>query len=146
MKVLKLTDRVKIKIGDVTFKVAPLSYENKLEMAGCFKMDGGTQVQDIGRQMILALKYGVKEVEGITYADGTEYSLVFNDDGSLSDLSLSELLTGDQASDLLSTVFAVSNLNKDPQLEGVEVEMPGSVISKKKSSSKKASSRTSGKK
>lgn len=123
MRIYKRSDRIPIKIGDITIKVGPLSLAEKAEIGSLF-FSG--KVADQLKATLLTIKYGVKEVEGFFTEDGP-YQLSFE----------GEYLTDDCASELINTeagekmvVVCTSLIKKIPdvftdekgnKLEGVEI-------------------------
>lgn len=92
VKIYKLSDRIPIKIGDVIFKLAPFSQDQRTQIHGCYTHESGSQVEHTQKAMFLSIKFAVKEVEGLEYADGSKYDLKFEKDGSLTDECVNELL------------------------------------------------------
>ena len=92
-KLFRLTDRITVKIAnDFTLQLSPLSFDKKIEIQTLvsegmkgdqFKILEGTRK---------AIKYCVKGVSGIEDTDGNEYVLEFDDDGTLSDDDVENLL------------------------------------------------------
>ena len=80
MKILRTTDRITVKIDDVTLKLAPMNFEQKSEVQGLMMeaSKGNTQAGIVGAK--LAVKYSVKDMKGIETVDGDEYSLNFEND------------------------------------------------------------------
>lgn len=132
VKIYRMTDRIPLKIGDVTFKLGPMSAEQKMDISGCYKTVEGESVADVGAATMKVLKYSVKDVEGIEYgAGGGEYKVSFVNgcDAELTDDCVGELLTLEQKSQLVTACFAfVNEIPKqvnDPitnkKLKGVEI-------------------------
>ena len=122
-KILKRTDRIKFKVGEVIFTLAPFTYEQKMEMSECVTTKSGISRVDMFKTQTLMLKYGVKGIEGVD-----DYELEFDSNGNLTDECISELLYLDQSITMLSACYEVHNGLPDKlQTEGVELE----VVSKK---------------
>ena len=122
-KILKRTDRIKFKVGEVTFTLAPFTYEQKMEMSECITTKAGVNRVDMFKTQTLMLKYGVKDIDGVE-----DYELEFDSSGNLTDECISELLYLDQSITMLSACYEVHNGLPDKLLtEGVELE----VVSKK---------------
>jgi hypothetical protein len=124
MIVYRLTDRIPVKIGEIEFELSPLDYGDRAKILAVKRLSGGNQIEDGYKAAALSVKYGVKNVKGLTYSDGSEMALKFESDGSLADESVSEILQID-GSDKLITIamnFA-ANVFKDPSLEGVTVDL-----------------------
>lgn len=134
MVIYRTTDKVALKVGDVTLLVSPLSAYQKAIVMSQTKMRGGKEVPDAMQMALLTLRYSVKGIEGhdATYADGSVFALTFNGDG-LDDDSLTGLMQildsaklNQIAAQLLTTGIA------DLSVEGVEVEVTGNSVDIKK--------------
>jgi len=128
-KILRLSDRINLKIGDVTFVIAPLNHFQKIELSNCTTIKNGEEHYDLLRAQALYLKYAVKDVNGIECYNGEKYELEFNND-ELTDNCVSEILSLDQRSKLTTSAWQILNGIKelvDPvtgeKLEGVELEV-----------------------
>lgn len=80
-KILRRSDRLTVKIDDVTVKLAPLSIHQKVEIQTA--MHNGRSKADLGeltRGVVLSLRYGVKGIDGVQDADGNAYALAFEGD------------------------------------------------------------------
>lgn len=92
-KILKMSDRLKIKVGEVEFLIAPLNQLQKIEITECTKIDkSGNEVFDFIRAQTLLVKYGLKGISGVVDDDGEEYKLEFEGD-HLTDDCVSEVFT-----------------------------------------------------
>lgn len=129
MKILKMSDRISLKIGEVTFKLAPLNYMKKQELSECTKIIDGNEVYDLLKAQFLYIKYSLKEVLGIESYDGKEYKLEFDGD-CLTDDCVSEILNVDQKEKLCIAAWQLLNGIKDlkdpetgKKLTGVKMEV-----------------------
>lgn len=129
--VYRLKDRIKVKIDDISIKVAPLSYLQKMEVQE--KMTKAVNESDMKYAMegtILAIKYAVKAVSGLKNADGSDYELTF-DEGMLSQESIDDLLNLQYSQKLsavcTSLLSGVGNDVLDPstgkKIEGISFEV-----------------------
>ena len=130
-KILKMSDRINLAIGGVTFTLAPLNYLQKQELAGCTKMIGGEEHYDLVKAQALYIKYSLKKVAGIEGFDGKEYELEFNGD-YLTDDCVSEILNLEIKDKLTTAAWQLLNGVRDLKnpidgepLEGVEMEIVG---------------------
>lgn len=89
-KILRMSDRINFKIGDVEFVMSPLSNDKKIELAQCMSLKSGLQEYDLLKAQHLYVKYGLKEVRGLEDVDGNAYELEFEGD-YLSDDCVSEI-------------------------------------------------------
>lgn len=128
-KILKMTDRIALTIGDVTFKVAPLSFLQKQELANCTKMNGGDEIFDLVRAQAMYIKFALKDIQGVEDYAGKKYELTFDGD-VLSDDCVSEVLNLEQREKLNIAAWqllqGIQDL-KDPvtgePMQGVELEV-----------------------
>jgi hypothetical protein len=128
-KILRLKDRLKVKIGDVVFTIAPLSYLQKQELANCTSIKGGQERLDLARSQALYLKYSVKDIEGVESYNGEKYELEFEGD-HLTDECVSDLFHLEEREKLSIASWQLLNGIKelrDPvtgeELEGVSIEV-----------------------
>lgn len=90
-KIPRMSDRYRLKVDGVTFIIAPLSKDHKLEISQCGDVSEGEFVQNIFKMQCLYLKHGLKDVLGINCFDETDYKLEFEND-CLTEDCISELL------------------------------------------------------
>jgi hypothetical protein len=91
-RIYKRSDRISVKIDDITLKLSPLSIDQKVEIQTA--MINGRKDGDIvqaTKGVCLSIKYSVKGVEGIQDGDGNDYKLEFDGD-NLSDQCVDDLL------------------------------------------------------
>ncbi len=127
-RIYRKTDRITVKVDDITIKIAPLSVHQKVEIQNAMVL--GRMNADLSEQMrgiSLSLKYSVKGVEGLQDSDGNNYQLKFEGD-SLSDESVDDLMNIEISKKL--TMICAGILNGIPdefsdqfgnKLEGVEL-------------------------
>lgn len=128
-KILRLKDRIKLTIGEVTFKIAPLSYLQKQKLAGCTKMQDGKEIYDLARAQAMYIKFALKDIEGVEDYSGNKYELSFEGD-ELTDECVSEIFHLEEREKLniaaWQLIQGVQDL-KDPvtgeALEGVDLEV-----------------------
>ena len=132
-KVLRMGDRIKIKVGKVEFVIAPLNQFHKIEVAECTKITrSGEEIFDLIRAQTLLVRYGLKEVNGITDVSGDAYKLEFEGD-ALTDDCVSEVFTIKEKAQYVTAAFQCLNELPDKlinplngeKLEGVELEVFG---------------------
>ncbi len=108
IKVYRTTDRITVQIGEATFKLSPLTFQQKMELSSCFETIKGQEVQDLTRTNYLAIKYAVKDVAGIEYADGSSFKLTF-DGKVLEDECVEELMSTEVTAQLMVTCSSLIN-------------------------------------
>jgi hypothetical protein len=131
--VYRVNDTFDVKIGDVTFSISPLNYKVKADMQS-YVIAG--KVMDAA---VTALKSSVKKVSGLKLPDGSEYELSFNDNGTLKDECIDDLLNLPEASKL--NVIAIGLVNGMPEGEFLDPQsglpLEGVKFIKKATSKKK---------
>jgi hypothetical protein len=120
MKILKLSDRIEIKSGEIKMLIAPLSLAQKIEIAGITKINGGELTGNQLEQAYKVVKYCLKGIEGLKCYDDSDYVPVF-ENGSLDDNSVDEIISS------LSNTNAFDSITKvlagDFNIDGAEVKV-----------------------
>lgn len=128
MKILRVTDQVKISIDGVNFYVSPLTRNQKRELGNCRFVEAGEDKINLLEANTILLRYGLKKVEGLESYDGDEYELSFNGD-SLSEESIDDLLGLPVKEKLCAASWSIVNGEFETfKMDGVALE----VVSKKK--------------
>ena len=125
MIIYKSTDRIPVKVGEITFWVSPLTYGQKIQIAESTKLKGGVEVQDNYQVAFKTIKFSVKSVEGFKDSCGDDYSPTFDADGCLSDDSTSDIMNLDSAKYIVSACASLMNEIKGYELDGVTVDIKG---------------------
>jgi hypothetical protein len=107
-KVLRMSDRIKVKIGELSFELAPLSNDRKIEISSCTKKQDGIDVYDHGSAQHLYVKYSLKKVTGLTDYNDNEYKLSFENE-VLTDDCVSEIFMIPQKQDLMAAAWQLLN-------------------------------------
>lgn len=130
MKIIRASDKVKIKIHSTEVVIQPLTYGKRVEMAKFVKVQDGKEVQDYANSMMFLVKNTVKGIS----LEGESIPLEFKDD-ELTEESMSDvmgILEGNQ--EAFKDIAIVSSsagkpaskvidpLNKS-EIEGVEVSI-----------------------
>lgn len=128
-KILRLTDRINLKIGDVTFVLAPLNFLQKQEILGCTKNVGGQEHYDLLKAQFLYLKYCLKDIKGVKGYDNKPYELSFEGDVLTNDC-VSEVLNMEErtklnvaAWQLINGIQELRNPETGEKLEGVQLKV-----------------------
>lgn len=125
-KILRMSDRLHLKIDDITFVIAPLNYFRKQELASCTKIVKGEEHFDLVKSQALYIKYALKEVIGLKNYDDSDYELEFEGD-CLTDDCVSEILNLEQREKLNISAWQLLNGVKELEnVEGVELEVKSS--------------------
>jgi len=106
IKILRLTDRVKLKVSGVTFYLAPLSNEKKIEISSCTTTVAGEMVTDLARAQHLYIKYSLKDIHGVETYSGDPYKLIFEGD-NLTDDCVSEVFNLAQKEELMYIAWQI---------------------------------------
>lgn len=76
------TDRIKVKIGELVFMLAPLSFEQKSEISALSsKIEQGELVTNGMLVYYKSIQFSLKDIEGLVDSDGNKYELQFNERG-----------------------------------------------------------------
>jgi hypothetical protein len=92
MKILRTTDRVKIKLGEVVLTVKPMTQAQKIEMSRLVTTQDGKQISYATEMLTFVVKHTVKEMEGVTDLNGDAIKLGFLEDGSMDEESVSDVM------------------------------------------------------
>lgn len=104
MRIARLEDKFKIKLGEIELTVSPLSGRQKIEMTSLIRQgEGGKFFIDKAAQEHYLVKHSVKGVHGLKDLDDKDYELVFADK-CLTDECAEELLGF-----LVNTMFTYAN-------------------------------------
>ncbi len=152
--IMRTSDRLKVKIDDITLIVSSLTYHQKIEVQSCGlasignKSPSDTPQIDVNRMMRLCLKFCIKGIDGINTLDGDKYTLDFEDDKKtkLSDECVEELLSMPITSQkIIVTLMALmAGLPKNGEIIDPETnkKLQGVEILLKKSKGEKATKKT----
>lgn len=124
--VYRKSDRITLKVHDLTVKVAPLTFAEKAEINGLI----GSAADPNGamKGSLLAVKCAVKDIKGLTLPDGSPYKLEFEND-KLTDECVDDLTNIQGGSELfIACLNLISGVPQDfinpvtgQKLEGIEV-------------------------
>ena len=109
--------------------MAPLTQEQKLELAEFAQFDSGKYVQNASRMAFRAIKYSIKEIIGVEDATtGLPYSLELDEQGVMKEHCVNDILSMGLEEKLLLPCLAMINgipkevTDKDgKKVEGVEI-------------------------
>lgn len=132
-------DLITLKIGELLFKIKPLSYMERVEILATANMQEGSVIQNAAKATFLAMKYAIRGFSGAKLSDGTDYKISFDDNGNLSEDSIDDLLNiqenqvlGFALNNFLKGVPAkLINPHTGEELEGVEVIQENKGVPKK---------------
>lgn len=119
-RIYKTSDRVTVKIDELTIKIAPLNLHQKNQIQRM--MLDGQKTQDLpklNQALILAIKYCLKDIKGLEDNNEESYKLEF-ENGELTDECLDDLMNIEAGPKLIQTCAAfVSGIPKEFKIEGV---------------------------
>lgn len=87
MKIRKTTEKISVKVGELLFKITPLTFEQKCEIQTVLAAGTTTAILKASK---LAMKFSVKEITGLQNSDGSDYEVTFDNEG-LSDDVINDL-------------------------------------------------------
>lgn len=132
-KIYRVTDRVKVKIDDITISVSPLSKEQKRQLMSLMMKAQTGDLSSAQQSLEEAIKFSVKSISGVTDGNDEPYALEFQD-GALSEACVNDLLNMEIGSKIQAVCIAL--LNNVPKtfvdqngkaIEGVKIIPKGSV-------------------
>lgn len=130
MRLYKNSDRIKVKIFDMVVTIAPLKYEDKLEIQTI--LAGAEKPKEIFEGTLLAMRCAIKDIKGLELEDGSEFELEF-ENNMLTESCAKELLNIEASGELMASCNAfVSGIPKEININGVEIVNPMSKGKKKK--------------
>ena len=123
-KIYKTTDRITIKIDDITLKIAPLSLSQKADVTSLM-MQGqkDADYMKLNQAILKAVSYCVKSVEGLKDSNDEDYKLKLDENGFVSEESLNDLSNCAVSEKILKVSSQLINgVPSDFKIEGVEVK------------------------
>ena len=128
IQIYRATDRIPFKIGDSVFYLSPLTYQQKIDFSSAQSSESGDVQVNVLDGAFKAIKFSVKDISGIEYADGKPYKLQFKE-GVLTDECVGDLLNMDATNKLIMCCASVCRSQytdvTDPTtgepIEGIEV-------------------------
>lgn len=122
--IFRPTDRIPVKIGDVTYWLAPLTAGEKQELLAAFRTKGGEQTFDRETYARTAVKMALKKVDGVQNPDESPFSVSLDERGYLTDESLDDVLLLPEYDKLAASVDRLAFKAQDLlSLEGVEIDL-----------------------
>ena len=127
-RIYKISDRIPVKIDDLTITISPLTIDQKTEIQQyMIESRLNRDIRLATKGVVSAIKYSVKGVSGIVDSSGHPYNLEFDSNGHLTDACVNDLLNLENHSKLAlvcsSLIQGIPEEFVDEQgrkLEGVE--------------------------
>lgn len=133
MIIFKTTDRIPVKMGEVTLWLSPMEFGQKVAIQGAVKMKSGAEITDGFKVALLTLKFCVKEIQGLFNSDGSPFECEFEEGGNvLTDACANDLLQMDSAKSLIRACNSLSEAASTAEIEGVIFDLKGVKSVKKK--------------
>jgi hypothetical protein len=109
-RIYRTTDRIAIKIHDITVKISPLSLQQKNQILSLM-LEGqkDNDMVKLSQATMLAIRFCLKSVEGIQDAEGNAYQLEFDENGMLSEQCTDDMLNMEQSTALTQVCAAIIN-------------------------------------
>lgn len=132
MKIYRTTDRIPVKIADLTFWFSPMTWAHKSEIVSLTQREGGEVKVDGNRVAFLTLKYSLKAIEGLKCADGSDYVFDCDSDGIPTDETINDLFQLDTVDKLVTVAASWLSKIRPIELSGVTVDFDHVQNTKKK--------------
>jgi hypothetical protein len=127
MKILRTSDIITLKHGELEVDFSPLRYDKSLEVAGAARIDSGNTIVDMARQTALMVKYSVKEVRGVT--DYNENAVTIKSiNGELNEDDISTIITILSKTPFIAPISYISTSCLPKKYEGIEIKVNGKVL------------------
>ncbi len=109
-RIYKRSDRVTVKIDDITVKLAPLSLHQKTEVQmAMIQGHKNLDIREATRGLAMAIQFTVKGIEGVEDSDGNPYKLQFENEDSLTQACVDDLMNLELTSKLSLVCAAMIN-------------------------------------
>ena len=116
--IYRATDRKKVKIEDITFQLAPLTFAQRGKVEALISTGSYDKIMEA---TVYMFRCSIKDVKGIKYSDKSAFKLVIEDDMA-SESQIEELLSMPYWSTIMSVLMNnISNFNT----VSVDVDMNG---------------------
>jgi len=90
--IYRKTDLINLKIGDLTFIIRPLSYQDRISVMSALSTEGGSIVENAALATFKLMKHAIAGVSGAKLPDGEDYEISKDEEGKISDDSIDDLL------------------------------------------------------
>lgn len=133
-KIYRMSDRIKLKVDDITVIIGPLSIHQKASIEEVATSSG------LLKATMEAMRYAIKDIQGLSDSDGNEYKPKRDDSGYLTEEALDDIFNLEYSYKLSAICLNLLNNipdefmdpNTGKKLEGVEF-----IIDKESKSGKK---------
>jgi hypothetical protein len=132
VRVMRDCDRLAVKISEgdgVCLSLKPLNYWQKSEVMSLAELQEGEVVNKTRTATILAIKYSLRGTKGLVDYDGNRYELTFDEEGNVSDDSVTDILNIEMSPQIILCCYnmihqipkIIINPATGEPLDGVEV-------------------------
>jgi hypothetical protein len=127
MKILRTTDIITLKHEELEVDFSPLRHDKAIEISNLVKVNSGKTVVDAHGQMLLTIKYAVKEIRGVTNWND-EPIVIKSINGELTDNDASDAINALARTPFISPISYISASALPKAYEGVEILVNGKEI------------------
>jgi hypothetical protein len=127
MQILKPTDIVTVKQGEIEVDFTPLRYGQSLEVVQAVVVKDGEIIPDIGKQTAMMIKYSLKEVRGVKDYSGEAIEIKAKNK-ELDEDNLSMAITVLSKTPFLQPMSYISTACEIKHYEGVEIKVNGKEV------------------
>ena len=131
-RIFRTSDRIPVKIGDLSIIVSPLSFAQKTELQTIMLSAANDPMRAV-KGAAMAIRFAVKGVTGVETMDGEPWTPTFDADGLLSEESCDELLNLEENPKLIALctqlvagvpVNGVLDPHTRKPMDGITLELP----------------------
>lgn len=145
-RLISVNERIPIKIDGITIHVSPLTYLEKMQLQDYMMKAVNGNLSEAMKGAAMAIKFSVKDIEGVKDSQGYKYKLEFEENGRhLTDESVDNLLNLPQNNKIIATC---SSLLEGIPIEGVKHPQTGKplegIVVETSKGKKRASKKDSG--
>lgn len=136
MKIYRTSDKIEIKVDQISVFISPLSFQQKMEIQDYMSKAAMGDMDSAMKAVRTAVKFCVKDIKGVTDQNNEPYKLEFQDDKHLSDNCVDDLLNMPVASKISAICTSLMGGVPEKILDHEGKELEG--VSIVKSESKRA--------
>ncbi len=124
-RIYRCSDRLPVKIGDITFKISPLTFQARSEIQSDLMLASKGDMERAVQASYKSIKHAVKDISGLETYDGEDYKLSFDNEGSLTDECVSDLLNLEVFTELAMVAMSLLKGVPDKILDNDGKEIKG---------------------
>lgn len=127
MKILKLSDTITLKSGDIEVDFKPLRYDQSIEINDTLKFKAGDPIIEMAKQTSLLIKYAIKEIRGVKDYDDTDI-IIKEKDGVLGEDDISLAINVLSKTPFLPPVSYIATSSQLREFDDVKMLINGKEI------------------